>query len=80
MWNFHANTGYTRTNKTWDAHFFNKGMKQSVKNYATACYIICREKKSTNGIRSNTVGVRYERITTYVYICGPWPFPVSDLY
>lgn len=60
--------------------FFYKGMKQSVKNYATACYIICREKKSTNGIRSNTVGVRYERITTYVYICGPWPFPVSDLY
>lgn len=47
MWNFHANTGYTRTNKTWDAHFFYKGMKQSVKNYATACYIICREKKST---------------------------------
>lgn len=48
--------------------------------------LFCREKeyakeKIGNRMESNIVGVRYERITTYMYIDGTliWSFPVSDL-
>lgn len=50
--------------------------------------LFCREKeyareKIGNRMESNIVGLRYERLTTYMYIEFDgtliWPFPVSDL-
>lgn len=60
-------------------------MKQSVKNYAIMLAILFVERKEYakekigHRMKSNIVGVRYERITTYMYNDGTWPFPVSDL-
>lgn len=91
MWNFHdvITAGFMRIDQTWGKarSFYKKGMKQSVKNYINACYIILylekeyAKEKIGNRMESKIVGVRYERITTYMYIDGTliWPFPVSDL-